>query len=178
MVQPLITRNIPADLLTANHYILGQVKVSNSGLMGVLSDITLSHIEVNDASIARIVKPDKVINYVSTLWAAKEQIVAVCLNKREYVGSTTLARGGYTRVVQYPVQLTTPIYEIQATLEWAGRFDFSIIKTEGSNPFIVLYDVTLIASLFPALQINSPAVLLNRRYLDTLATMKRSASES
>ena len=175
MVQPLITRNIPAEFLTANHYIFGQTLVSNTGMLGLLCDPTSSFVELNDSSMARIVKPDKIINYASSMWLVKNQIVCVGLGKPEYIGSTSLARSGYTRVYQYPVQITTPVYEIQATLEWAGRFDFSIVMSEGSNPFLTLYDVKTIASLFPALNVETPVMLFNRRFLDSLVHVKRGA---
>ena len=74
MVQPLITRNIPAEFMTVNHYIFGQVKVSNTGMLGLLYDATTSFVELNDASVARIVKPDKIINYATLMWLVKDQI--------------------------------------------------------------------------------------------------------
>jgi hypothetical protein len=172
MVQPLNTRNIPADFLTTTHYIFGQISVSNTGLLGVLADINVSQVEVHDASIARIVKPDKIINYASNLWMVKRQIVAVSLSKREYIGSSTLLRGGYSRLLEYPVHITSPIYELQGTLQWSGRFDFTAIITEGTNPFLVLYDVKLHAALFPALTIESPAMVFNRNFIDALAMAK------
>ena len=173
MTQPLITRTIPVEFLTANHYILGQLTVSNTGLMGIFADIHTSHVEVHDASIARIVKPDKVINYSSYLWLVKKQILAISVAKRDYVGSTTLLRGGYTRLVPYPVQLTSPVYEVTGTLEWAGRFEFPAIMTDGPHPFLALYDATITAVLFPAINIQSPAILFNRTHVDTLITLKK-----
>src|SRR4030042_5545842 len=119
MVKPLITRNIPVDLLTTNHYIFGQTKVSNTGVIGLLSDPNTSHLEILDASISLIVKPDKVVNYAPILWVVKQQLVAACLSKKEYVGSSTLMRGGYARLIQYPMQVATPNYAVQGTLEWS-----------------------------------------------------------
>lgn len=177
MSQPLITRNIPVEFLTVNHYIFGQSLVSNTGMLGVLVDSTTAFVELNDASQARIVKPDKIINYAATMWLVKEHAVCVCLNKPDYIGSTSLARSGYTKVYQYPVQITTPVYEIQGTLEWAGRFDFSIVMAESSNPFLTLYDVKIGASLFPAFNMESPVVLFNRRFLDSLVHVKHRAQE-
>jgi hypothetical protein len=173
MTQPLITRSIPVEFLTVNHYILGQVTVSNTGLMGIFADIHTSHIEVHDASLARLVKPDKVINYSSYLWLVKKQILAISVAKRDYVGSTSLIRGGYTRIVPYLVQLTSPVYEVTGTLEWAGRFEFSAIMTDGPHPFLALFDATLNATLFPAINIQSPAIIFNRAYVDTLITLKK-----
>lgn len=178
MVQPLITRNIPAEFLTVNHFIFGQALVSNTGMLGLLSDSTTSFIELSDASIARIVKPDKVINYSTSMSLVKNRTVCICLGKPDYIGSATLARSSFTRVYQYPVQITTPVYEIQGTLEWAGRFDFSIVMSEGTNPFLTLYDARISASLFPALNIETPVLLFNRRFLDTLVHVKRSTAES
>ncbi len=170
MVQPLISRNISAEFLTHNHYIFGQVKVTNTGLLGYLADPHYSHVEINDASTARILKPDKVTNYAETLFLVKKQIFAICVAKREYVG--TAGRAGYNRLFQYPVVVTTPVYEIQGTLEWSGRFEFSVIMSDGSNPFLSLYDAKINAFLFPALSIESPVILLNRNYVDSLSTAK------
>ena len=178
MVQPLITRNIPAEFLTVNHYIFGQVLVSNTGMLGILCDSTTSFVELNDASVARIVKPDKIINYASSMWLVKDRVICVCLNKPDYIGSTSLARSSYTRVYQYPVQLTTSVFEIQGTLEWAGRFDFSIVMSEGSNPFLTIYDARISATLFPALNVDTPVMLFNRRFLDALVHVKRTADIS
>jgi hypothetical protein len=178
MVQPLITRNIPAEFLTVNHYIFGQTLVSNTGMLGVLCDTTTAFVELNDASQARIVKPDKIINYASTMWLVKERLVGVCLTKPDNIGTTSLGRSSYTRIYQYPVQITTPVYEIQGTLEWAGRFDFSIVMAASSNPFLTLYDVKIGASLFPAFNIEAAVILFNRRFLDSLVHVKRNRQDS
>ncbi len=174
MVQPLLSRNISAEFLTTNHIIFGQVKVSNTGLLGSLADQHNSYIEINDATVARILKPDKVVSYAETLFLVKKQIIAICLTKREYV--STAARSGYNRLFQYPVLITTPIYELQGTLEWSGRFEFSVIVNDGPNPFLIMYDAKLSAVLFPALNIESPVILLNRAYVDSLSTVKAPAA--
>ena len=174
MVQPLINRNIPAEFLTVNHYVFGQTMVTNTGMLGLLCDSTTAFVELNDASQSRIVKPDKIINYATAMWLIKDRVVCVCLNKPEFIGSTSLARSGYTRVYQYPVQITTPVYEIQGTLEWAGRFDFSIVMSPSSNQFLTLYDAKISASLFPAFSVEAAVALFNRKFLDSLVHVKRS----
>jgi hypothetical protein len=178
MFQPVLTRNIPAEFFTANHYIFGQIKVSNTGVMGVLSDVNTSYLEVNDASTARIVKPDKIVDYASVMWIVKSFLVAVSLSKPDYVGSATLARGGFTHYSQYPVRVTTPVYEITGILEWAGRLDFSVVIGEGTSAFLILYDAMVNATLFPALHVETPALLLNRRSVDTMVHMKKVTQET
>jgi hypothetical protein len=165
---PLGSREISVDFLTWNHYIFGQVTVSNMGILGLVSDPRVSQIEVNDATVTRIVKPDKTTNYGSKLWLAKKQLLAVCLSKREHMGANTMTRAGYSRLFQYPVHVTSPVYEFSGTLEWSGRFDFSVVMTDGPNPFLVFYDAILMASLFPALRKECPVIIFNRNYIDSM----------
>jgi hypothetical protein len=177
MVQPIPARFIPAEVLTSIHYIFGQLKVAQTGLMGMLSDTTTNYLDVEEASLARIHHPDKVVNYAPALSLVKHQTHAVCLSKREYIGSQVLARAGYLRLVPYPVQITTSVYEISGTVMWAGRFDFSAFMSEGTNDFFIAYDATLTATLFQNLHIESQAILLNRRFVETLVALKKTPEE-
>ena len=86
-------RLIPAEFLTTSHYIFGQVKVTNTGMIGVLSDLRTNYMEVKDANLARVQTPDVVINYSPLMWVVKDRLVAVCLNKREHIGPSPLQRG-------------------------------------------------------------------------------------
>jgi hypothetical protein len=169
------SREVPIDFLTWNHYIYGRVTVTNMGILGLVSDPRVSQIEVNDATVTRIVKPDKAVNYGAKLWLSKKQLLAVCLNKREYMGANTMTRAGYSRLFQYPVHVTTPVYEFSGTLEWSGRFDFSVVMNDGPNPFLVFYEAKLIASLFPALAMECPVLIFNRNYIDSMISAKTSA---
>lgn len=58
------------------------------------------------------------------------------------------------------LRITTPVYELQGTLEWAGRFEFSTIMVEGSRDFVPIYNATLTAILIPALKAESQVDLL------------------
>ena len=173
MVQPLPNRFIPAEFLTTGHYIFGQLKVIQSGLMGMLSDTTTSYLEMNDASVAYIHKPSSITNYAPILYTVRSQVVVVGLSKREYVGLQGVMRGGFHRMVPYPVQITTAMYDIACTLEWSGRLEFSALMSEGTSAFIMVYNAVLYAPLFPALHIESPVMLVNRNYVDTLTVMKK-----
>lgn len=167
------TRFIPADFLTSSHYVFGQIKATARGIYGVLGDPTTEVIDVYDASMARIQSPDALINYSPMMWVIKKQVVAVCLNKREYMGPISMSRGGYTRMYEYPVQITTTVYELSGTVEWPGRFEFKGMMAEGVNPFIILYDAVLVSTLYPDLRIERPAILFNRVFLDTLIQTKK-----
>jgi len=142
--------------------------------MGMLSDTTSSHLEIDDASVAMILKPDKVINYTPVMWMVKARVVAVCLGKYEYAGLQGIMRGGFGRLLPYPVQITTATYDISGTLEWSGRFEFPALMTEGTNAFFVLTESVVTAPFFPALRVETPVALVNRNYLETLVVLKKS----
>jgi hypothetical protein len=175
MVSPIANRLIPAEILTNSHYIFGQIKVIQSGLVGMLTDMTTSYVEVNEASIAPIQKPSNVMNYASQLYMVRSQIAAVFLRKREYMGLQGVMKGGFQHLVPYPVQISTRTYDITGILEWSGRFEFSALITEGTSYFIILYDAVLTAPLFPDLKLESPVMLLNRSFLETLIINKKSS---
>ena len=123
MVSPIPNRLIPAEILTSSHYIFGQIKVIQSGLVGMLTDMTTSFIEINDASIAPIHKPSSVVNYATQLYMVRSEIAAVCLRKRDYMGLQGVMKSGYQRLIPYPVQISTRTYDITGTLEWSGRLN-------------------------------------------------------
>lgn len=173
MVSPISNRLIPAEILTSSHYIFGQIKVIQSGLVGMLTDMTTSYIEINDASLAPIHKPSSVMNYTPQLYLVRSEIAAVSLRKREYMGLQGVMKGGFQRLIPYPVQIFTRTYDITGTLEWSGRFEFSALITEGTSYFIIVYDAVLTAPLFPDIRLEAPVMLLNRSFLETLIINKK-----
>jgi hypothetical protein len=177
MVLPIANRLIPAEILTSSHYIFGQIKVIQSGLVGMLTDMTTSYIEVNDASIAPIHKPSNVMNYAPQLYMVRSEIAVVSLRKREYMGLQGVMKGGFQRLIPYPVQISTRTYEITGTLEWSGRFEFSALITEGTSYFIIVHDAVLTASLFPDIKLESPVMLLNRSFLEMLIVNKKAPTK-
>lgn len=162
-------RAIPADFYTPSYRIVGKVMVPNTGLMGLINDQLNSFMEIVDARLARVHMPSKLVDHYEIVRIVKSQIFAIALTRREDIGPQALARGGYVRLSEYPVRIATPVYELQGSLEWAGRFDFSTIMVEGSRDFVPIYAATLTAVLIPALKVESPAVLFNRRQVDLLA---------
>ena len=178
MVMPITTRLVPAEILTSSHYIFGQIKVIQSGLVGMLTDTTSSFIEVNEASIAPIFKPSSVMNYAAQLFMVRSEIAAVCLGKREYMGLQGMLKSGYQRLIPYPVQISTRNYDIAGTLEWSGRFEFSALISEGTSNFFSIYDGSITAPLYTDLKIEAPVILINRCFLETLVVTKKVANVS
>jgi hypothetical protein len=170
-------RSVPADFYTPSYRIVGKVMVPNTGLMGLINDQINSFMEILDARLARLHMPSKLVDHYEVVRIVKSQIFAIALTRREDIGPQALARGGYVRLNEFPVRIATPVYELQGTLEWAGRFDFSTIMVEGSRDFVPIYNSMLTAILIPALKVESPAVLFNRRQVDLLALTSQRIDE-
>jgi hypothetical protein len=170
MSEPSSThRMISADFLTPSYRLVGEMMVPTTGVVGMMNDTTSSFMEVLDAKLARLHMPTKLVGEYNVVDLVKNNVFAVCLTRREDVGPQALARGGYQNLIKYPIRVTTQVYELEGTFEWTGRFDFATVMVEGTRDFIPLYNATLRAILIPALKIESPAILFNRKQVDILA---------
>ncbi len=172
MPEPNVThRMLPADFLTPSYRVVGKLMVPNTGMVGMMNDTTTSFMEVLDAKLAKTHMPTKLAGEYEVVDIVKANVFAVCLTRREDVGPQALARGGYQNMIKYNIRVTTQVYELEGTIEWAGRFDFATIMVEGIRDFVPLYDAVLTAILIPQLRIESPAVLFNRKQVDLLALL-------
>ena len=82
-----------------------------------------------------------------------------------------MGRSGYP-VSDHPIWFTTPVYEIQGDMEWAGRLDFSALMAERGPNFIPIHDVTLTHVLVPTTSFECAAAFFNRQYLSSMAFIK------
>lgn len=166
---PRTHRFLPADILTSSYRVVGKISVSTNGAMGLMNDPTHSYMEVMDARLARIHMPTKLVDHFEVVRMFKRQIFAIALPRREDLGPQALVRGGFGTVTEYPVRLTTQVYEIEGTVEYPGRFDFSALMAEGTRDFVPIFDAILTATLIPTLRVESPGMLFNRKQVDLLA---------
>jgi hypothetical protein len=174
---PRTYRFLPADVYTSGYRVVGKVMVSTNGIMGVLNDITKSHLELHDARLARIHMPTKLVDHFEVVRLVKSQIFAICAARREDLGPSGFQRGGYTSISAMPARLTTQVYEVEGKIEVAGRFDFAVMIADKVRNFIPIYEAVLTAILIPNLKAESPAVLINREKIDILALLGQRAKE-
>jgi hypothetical protein len=165
---PRTHRFLPVDILTSSYRVVGKVSVATNGVMGLLNDPTHSYMEVLDARLARIHMPTKLVDHYEVIRMLKGQVFALALTRREDMGPVAVVRGGFATVTEYPVRITTQVYDIEGKLEYPGRFDFSALMAEGSRDFIPIFEATLTAILIPTLRVESPGMLFNRKQLDLL----------
>src|SRR5512134_1448455 len=104
---PRTYRFLPADVYTSGYRIVGKVMVSTNGLLGILNDITKSHLEIHDARLARIHMPTKLVDHFEVVRLVKTNIFAACTTRREDIGPHAIVRGGYSNVQNVPARLIT-----------------------------------------------------------------------
>lgn len=170
---PRTYRFLPADILTSGYRVVGKIMSTNNGVMGMLNDVTHSSMEVHDARLARLHMPTKLVDHFELVRMLKQHIYAVCMGRREDLGPQALVRGGYTNIKEFPVRITTQMFEIEGIMEIPGRFDFGAIVGEGSREFLPIFNATLTAILIPSLRVESAGMLLNRRQIDLMALLNQ-----
>ena len=170
-------RFLPADVYIAGYRVVGKIMISTNGIMGVLNDTTKSHLEIQDARLARIHMPTKLVDHFEVVRLVKSQVFAVCATRREDLGPTAVVRGGYSNMTNIPARLTTSVYEIEGKMEVVGRFDFVTLISDKTRNFIPLFDAALTAILIPNLRVESPGILFNREKIDMLALLNQRAKE-
>jgi hypothetical protein len=141
--------------------------------MGMLNDITRSAIEINDARLARLHMPTKLVDHFELVRMMKKHVYAVCMARREDLGPHALVRGGFHSVVEYPIRITTQMFEIEGIMELPGRFDFTSLITDGSRDFLTIFNATLTAILIPNLRVESAGMLINRTQIDLMALLNQ-----
>lgn len=172
---PRTHRFLAADILTAGYRVVGKISTTNQGAMGMLNDPTRSAVEVSDAHMARLYMPTKLIDHFEVVRMMKKQIHAVCLARREDLGPQAIVRGGYTNIVEYPVRITTQMFEIEGIMELPGRFDFTALMTDGTRDFIPMFNAILTGILIPTLRVESTGILVNRKAVDIVALISQRA---
>jgi hypothetical protein len=170
---PRTYRHLSADILTSGYRVVGKIMVANHGAMGMLNDATHSAMEVSDARLARLHMPTKLVDHFELVRMMKKHVYAVCLPRREDLGPHAIVRGGYNNVIEYPIRITTQMFEIEGIMELPGRFDFTALITEGTRDFLPIFNATLTAILIPNLRVESAGMLINRNQIDLMALLNQ-----
>ena len=172
---PRTYRFLPSTILTSGYLTVGKIMVTSTGVMAMLNDPTRSSLEVHDARLARLHMPTKLVDHFELTRMMKTHVYAVCMSRREDLGPQALVRGGYAaaNIVEYPVRITTQMFEIEGVMELPGRFDFTSLMTEGTREFIPIFNATLTAILIPNLRVESAGMLINRRQIDLMALLNQ-----
>jgi hypothetical protein len=170
---PRTYRFLNSDILMSGYRIVGKIMATSNGAMGTFNDTSHSSVEVNDARLARLHMPTKLVDHFEMVRMMKKQIHLACMNRREDLGPSALVRGGYNKFIEYSVRMTTQMFEVEGVMELPGRFDFPSMMTDGSRTFIPIFNAVVTAILIPNLRVESAAVMINREKIDLVALLNQ-----
>jgi len=162
---------VPTSVITQNYRVNGLVSVTAAGLIGLLSDPTDSYIEVENASLVRLHRPQEVVAQFNNWGMVKSRIIAVLCEKSADLGRITIARAGFSRLISYRIWASLHGFEMFGILESPGKFDFSAQMFQGNRQFTALFNATLIPVYFPQLVTRSPAILFNRQMVEGIGVI-------
>jgi hypothetical protein len=162
---------VSASIITQNYRVNGMISVTAAGLVGLLSDPTDSYIEVENASLVRLHRPQEIVAQFNTWGMVKSRIIAVLCERSADLGRITIARAGFQRLVSYRIWASLHGFEMFGILESPGKFDFSAQMFQGNRQFTALFNATLIPVYFPQIVTRAPAILFNRQMVEGIGVI-------
>jgi hypothetical protein len=162
---------VSCALFTQNYRVNGMIAVTASGLVGVVNDPTDSYIELEDATLVRLHRPQEIVAQFTVWSMVKARIIALLCEKTGDLGRITVARAGFTRQISYRIWASLLGFEMFGVLESPGKFDFSSQMFQGTRQFTPLFNATLIPVFFPQLVTRAPAILFNRQMVEGIGVI-------
>jgi hypothetical protein len=163
-----VVKKITGDLFTGAYRMTGRIDVGAAGVIGLLNDTTRSGAMVEDVYISYVHTPGSILDHFQQVRFAKRGMEAILLPKRDDIGPAGVARGGFAKVAQYNVLITTDVFEIRGVLELPGKFEPETVLFEGTGRFFPLYNATVNAYIRPDAKYSGEAVLINREKVSTV----------
>jgi hypothetical protein len=169
---------VSTSLITQNYRVNGLVSVTAAGLIGLVSDPNDSYIELENASLVRLHRPQEIVAQFPVWGMVKSRIVAILCEKTADLGRITIARAGFQRLVSYRIWASLHGFEMFGILESPGKFDFSAQMFQGTRQFTALFNATLIPVYFPQLVTRAPAILFNRQMVEGIGVISEVEEEA
>jgi hypothetical protein len=163
-----VLKQITCDLFTGAYRMTGRLSVGAAGVVGLLNDTNRSGAMIEDAYISYVHTPGQIMDHFQQVRFAKRGMEAILLPKRDDIGPAGVVRGGFGKIAQYQVLITTDVFEIRGTLELPGKFEPETILFEGSGRFFPVYNATVNAYVRADAKYSGDAVLINREKVTTV----------
>ncbi|MBN1264038.1 MAG: hypothetical protein JXA25_01000 [Anaerolineales bacterium] len=158
-------------LYTSYFTIYGEVTPGPAGMYSHMNLPTSSHLELSNADIIPLFKLSSEPVHRDRLWLVKEKVVVVVLERVSEMGTSNLSRRGFTRPFPHWVRAEVGDYELTGVLQLGGNFEFGEVISKGERNFIPLYKARLGSALYPAVNVEMPVMLFNRKWLQGMALL-------
>jgi hypothetical protein len=164
---------LSVEIYTGGYRVLGRLQPGGMGLFSFINIPTKSYVEIEGAHLNRIHQLGKLVARYPKLWLVKKEIVAILLSGRSEIGPISGARRGYASTVSHKIHVSLGGYELIGKMETSGKFEFGSVMFEGDRVFSALYDAQIVATLYPTVRTESPAVLFNLAHVESMALLPR-----
>jgi hypothetical protein len=168
-----MSKPVSVEIYTVSHRILGRITPDTAGLFSYLNIPTTSYVDVEGAHLSRLHQPGRMVSRYPVMYLVKDEIIAVLTSSRGELGTTGVARGGYSTTVPHWVHIILGGYELRGQVETPGKFNFGAFMFEGERSFIPLYNAEMNAILFRDINATSPAMLFSRKVVDAVALLPK-----
>lgn len=158
-----VTSHISGDFFTQTFRITGRIGVGNSGLVGMLNDITNSLMKFDDVYLSLINQPGKMVAHYHNAHITKAAFEIALLQNRDDLGPEVALHGTDRRLREFTVLILTDTFEIEGIIKQVGRFDAVAILAPGTGETIAVYEAKLTTIAHPELQYTGDGVLVNRK---------------
>ena len=159
------------ELYTRFFKVSGDISPGPAGMYSHMNLPTASHLELNHAEVRPLFKLSGKPTLREKLWLVKEKIVVVVLERVSEMGTSSLSSRGYTRPFPHWVRAEVGDYELTGLLQLGGNFEFGEVISKGERNFIPIYKAALGSALYPALKVEMPVMLFNRKWLQGMALL-------
>ena len=153
---------VPADFLSHNYRISGEVNVRGRLLADSLNDVTTDFIQIENVYVSPIQRPADIKASYTAGSLRKDNISMVVLAREEDGRSKTSAYGSYVGHVLRPVFLTVPGFEVRGLLEVGAKMEIRTYMATYAERFIPVTEGTATVSLNPDLRFQGGMILVNK----------------
>ncbi|MCS7251491.1 MAG: hypothetical protein RMK32_04750 [Anaerolineae bacterium] len=169
MTQPGIrTGTITVDFLTPTHRVSAQMVLRGRVLADVLNDVRTSYISVDAVFLSRLEDPAHILKSLGTAVLNKNYITAAIVNVGIEMALKAVSPA-YTSRKVYNVFATVPGFEIEGTIEFAGRPDIHALLVTNVERFIPIVNAKVVMSEKPSINFSGELIFLNRDFIGLLA---------
>jgi hypothetical protein len=160
----LLKSYLTADFFTHSYRISGQVDTGHKHLSEMLNDKLTSYLELRKAFVSRISRPSEIIATHAVSALRKEGVLFVVLAAQE---QSVTNRTSYSFAPRrpYDVFLTVPFFEIEGSLEIAGKLDLkTVLVMKGA--FLSLSESEARLSSPAGIAFSGEEILVNQSWIE------------
>ncbi|MBA3534601.1 MAG: hypothetical protein H0T73_22005 [Ardenticatenales bacterium] len=150
---------------THNYLFRGVVVTGTKRLSDVLNDRITAFMEIQDARVYNLARPDKSVFGASELYLKKQRVEMIAILKEE-IYMTPRRIYSFVQKERRPAMLFLRSFELRGFIHLQGKHEMSGPLTREGELFVPVTEATLVSTFNQRVKISAPTVLLREAALD------------